>query len=183
MLLQTHGVRPNAILEYQRLAVRAVNLCVSSWDSFVKSLRLYSLGHSYSLGSIIEMLHKRNIIDLSNLNSNTDEPMRAFILRLAEMARLHVLRDLKHHARIPIERAWTLVGVADEWDELEEGQVYGEQFHRTLGNTVAQFCTLSMHRGSVGTWTGVVGRQSLAVPQPYNSSRRWTNCRSHRQAS
>ncbi|PBK99199.1 hypothetical protein ARMGADRAFT_1025474 [Armillaria gallica] len=36
----------------------------------------------------------------------------------------HILREIKHRARIRIPGSYTLIGVSDEWDCLEEGEVY-----------------------------------------------------------
>ncbi|KAH8834885.1 RNA dependent RNA polymerase-domain-containing protein [Flagelloscypha sp. PMI_526] len=40
----------------------------------------------------------------------------------------YILRDIKHRAHIFIPGSYTLIGVADEWDCLEEGEVYAHIF-------------------------------------------------------
>jgi hypothetical protein len=47
-----------------------------------------------------------------------------FYRQMMEYAVHHVLRELKHHARIPIPGAWTLVGVADVHKFLGEGEIF-----------------------------------------------------------
>ncbi len=50
--------------------------------------------------------------------------MGDFYDRMVEITIYHVLRDLKHHARIPVDEGYTLVGVADIHDYLQEGEVF-----------------------------------------------------------
>ena len=59
-----------------------------------------------------------------------------FIRRLLKFAQTHILREIKHEARIPIKEAHQLVGVVDEGPAYEaagvenvyclpEGRIYG----------------------------------------------------------
>jgi hypothetical protein len=41
-----------------------------------------------------------------------------------DLAVQHVLRELKHRARIPVPGSWTLVGIADIHDFLKEGEIF-----------------------------------------------------------
>lgn len=59
--------------------------------------------------------------DHSNPDFSLDDE---FPHRVVAYAVNHVLRELKHHARIPVPESWTLVGIADIHNVLEEGQVF-----------------------------------------------------------
>jgi len=60
----------------------------------------------------------------------TQDDMWPFLERVLSFCANHVLRNLKYRARIPIPGSWMLVGVADEYDLLQEGEIYGECLFR-----------------------------------------------------
>jgi RNA-dependent RNA polymerase len=115
MLLDGLGVPFEAFKYYQDLAIQQTQKSVSSNDTAARMLEGYGLGTSYTVPSVLLQLHKRGIRDLL---SNT------FWKKAMDFAVYHVLRELKNHSRIPIPGAWTLVGVADEHNYLEEGEIY-----------------------------------------------------------
>ena len=78
--------------------------------------RMNGLGDAFRMPSLLLGLHR----DLGLQSSNLDQFLRTTI----EAAEAHCLRELKHHTRVPVQDAWALVGVADEWDFLPEGQIY-----------------------------------------------------------
>ena len=115
MLLDGLGVPFKTFKHYQDLAIKETQESVSSNDTAARMLESYGLGTSYTVPSVLLQLHKRGIRDLL---SNT------FWKKSMDFAVYHVLRELKNHSRIPIPGAWTLVGVADEHNYLEEGEIY-----------------------------------------------------------
>jgi RNA-dependent RNA polymerase len=125
MLLESNGVPKDVFLELQRRAVQEANAAMDSPADFIKVIETYSLGRSFALSSLIHQLASRGIIDFKGFKGQ-DEGVPGFFQRIAKLAISHALRDLKHHARIPVPESYTLVGVADEWNCLEDGQVYGE---------------------------------------------------------
>jgi RNA-dependent RNA polymerase len=54
-------------------------------------------------------------------------------------ARAHALREIKHRAHIPVPDSCTLLGVSDEWDCLQEGEIYATIFDEQTG--VSQYIT------------------------------------------
>lgn len=124
MLLEDNGVKSRIFLEYQRRAVADAKLCMYSAKELARTMEEYSLGSSYAAAAVIRLLDMYELFDLKELKTKTDM-LPGFIRRLSLLTVSHVLRELKNHARIPVHGAWTLVGVADEWDELDEDEVYG----------------------------------------------------------
>jgi hypothetical protein len=124
MLMQTMGTKIGVFLEYQRRAVKAAGRSATSVEAFSSILRDHGLGHHFALVNLLNFLKYWDILDISTLSKDSSF-LQGFLFRLIGIARVHVLRDLKHHARIPLPESWTLVGVADEWDELEEREIYG----------------------------------------------------------
>jgi RNA-dependent RNA polymerase len=112
MILEDRGVKRQSFMSLQNSAVANTRTIHDSLAQFRHVLRLHSLGTSYRLSFIIERL-----VGLG-LDINTKDPEKrldnAFFARLRDFAMTHVLRDIKHSARIPIPNSYLLVGVADE---------------------------------------------------------------------
>ena len=125
-LLESNGVPKEVFLDLQRRAVQEANHAIDSPEDFIKLIDIYGLGHSFALSSLVHKLASRGIIEFSEFKGQDQDPgLLGFFRRIAKLAVSHALRDLKHHARIPVPESYTLVGVADEWNWLEEGEVYG----------------------------------------------------------
>ncbi len=123
MLLETNGIERDIFLNLQRAAVQEAHVVTDTPGDFARLISLYSLGGSFSLVFLLRQLEKRQIFDFSRFKEHSDGIL-GFLQRLALLSKGHILRDLKHHARIPVPDSWTLVGVADEWGGLDEGEVY-----------------------------------------------------------
>lgn len=85
---------------------------------FWKILRDQNLGGSYRLAYLAEKLR------LLGLDLSPEVPEarieNAFFHRLVRFTIHHTLRDIKHGARIPVDKGWLLPGVADEGPAFEK---------------------------------------------------------------
>lgn len=127
MLLESNGVPASCFLELQEMAVETANLTIVTPVDFSSNLKRYDLGRSYGLSTLTQDLVNRQILDFDDFHGKErEESLMGFLRRIAGFARCHILRDLKHHARIPVPGSYTLAGVADEHSYLEEGEVYSE---------------------------------------------------------
>ncbi|KAI0348632.1 RdRP-domain-containing protein [Trametopsis cervina] len=116
MILEALGVPYEVFQELQRRAVANAQTAVESLEKSARLLEGYGLGASYKLTSVMLSLHKLGV----------DPPSYdVFWTRMMDFSINHVLRELKHHARIPVDDAWNLVGVADIHGYLKEGEVFG----------------------------------------------------------
>ena len=115
MVLEGLGVHYDVFKRLQDAAVRDVEETVTSLENAVKTLDQFGLGSSYRLSSTLLQLAKLGV---------TPSIMNDFYDRMIEFTIHHVLRDLKHHARIPVDEGYTLVGVADIHGYLQEGEVF-----------------------------------------------------------
>ncbi|OCH96496.1 RdRP-domain-containing protein [Obba rivulosa] len=115
MLLEGLGVPYEVFQELQDDAVRHVEDSRDSLENAARLLETHGLGSSFRLTSIMLNLHKLGV-----------EPLMqdVFWRQMMDFAVNHVLRELKHHARIPVPNGWTLVGVADVHRFLEEGEIF-----------------------------------------------------------
>ena len=114
MVLEDLGIRYEVFQRLQDAAVRDVKDAATSLENAFKILDQFGLGTSYRLSSTLNHLAK---LDL------TPSIMGDFYDRMIEITIHHILRDLKYHARIPVDEGYTLVGVADIHGYLQEGEV------------------------------------------------------------
>ncbi|KAI8995541.1 RdRP-domain-containing protein [Trametes punicea] len=99
MLLEGLGVPYKVFQSLQDSAVRAVQASVQSLERSARLLEGHGLGASFRLTSTMLGLHK---LGLGPLDGDY------FWQQMMDFAINHVLRELKHHARIPVPDSWTL---------------------------------------------------------------------------
>ncbi|THH20540.1 hypothetical protein EW146_g829 [Bondarzewia mesenterica] len=114
MILEGLGVPYPVFEKLQNDAVQYVEKSTESLEAAGNLFDMFGLGTSFRLSSVLS--------NLSRLGVPTFED--DFYQQMLEFAKHHILRDLKHHARIPVPDGYTLVGVADIHDYLKEGQVF-----------------------------------------------------------
>ena len=115
MLLENLGVPYEVFKALQDTAVRDVQRAVDSLDMAAHTLEAHGLGASFRLSSTMRSLHRLGV------GSFTEDISWQ---RMMNFAVNHVLRELKHHARIPVPNGWTLVGVADHHKYLKENEIF-----------------------------------------------------------
>ena len=114
MVLEGLGVEYEIFKEYQDGAVREAEGARQDFERAGRLLESFGLGASFRLPSIMYHLHKLGV------PMQREDP---FFKHLMDFSINHVLRELKHHARIPI-RGYTLVGVADVHGWLQPNEVF-----------------------------------------------------------
>jgi hypothetical protein len=125
-LLEHLGVAAQHILELQEQAIRQVQTSRSSLETGSALLQQHGLGAPFRLPSLF-----RNIFTLLHLDISLDSDQRSdgiinheLIRECLRSAAAHVLREIKYRARIPVPGSYTLLGVSDEADCLQENQIY-----------------------------------------------------------
>jgi RNA-dependent RNA polymerase len=108
------GVPYSVFEKYQDMIVEHTKASSQLLQSAATLLEAYGLGTSFHLPSIMISLDK---LGISSLNDDFYEMLMQYSIN-------HVLRELKHHARIPIPGAWTLVGVADAHSFLGPEEIF-----------------------------------------------------------
>jgi RNA-dependent RNA polymerase len=122
MVLETLGVPLQPFMELQAQAVKNTEEASSSFELATRLFERHSFGRAFRMASIMSNLHNLEI----DLNSTDQElGLMKFSKRVVDFSVNHILRALKYKARIPVEKAWTLVGVADEWNYLKENEIFG----------------------------------------------------------
>jgi RNA-dependent RNA polymerase len=134
MVLEDRGVKKYSFMALQDMAVADARTIDDSLLQFQRVLKAHSLGGGFRLDFILDQLMKLGL----DLKSRDPEQTldNVFLGRVRHFAMTHVLRDIKHGARIPIPNSWLLVGVADEGPAyvnagyenvyvLKKGKIYG----------------------------------------------------------
>ncbi|KAH8102595.1 RNA dependent RNA polymerase-domain-containing protein [Cristinia sonorae] len=115
MILEGLGVPFETFQTLQRTAVTNAQRSMDSLARAAQLLEAYGLGMSFQLTSVMISLEKLGLGSLF---------WDSFWQQMMTFAIHHVLRELKHHARIPVPDAYNLVGVADIHGWLEEGEIF-----------------------------------------------------------
>lgn len=114
MILEDRGVKKQSFLSLQNLAVADARTIHDSLKQFRTVLRAHSLGGSYRLSFIIDRLIDLGLEIGPEASDANTKLNNEFLVRVRYFAMTHVLREIKHSARIKIPKSYLLVGVADE---------------------------------------------------------------------
>ncbi|KZT74711.1 RdRP-domain-containing protein [Daedalea quercina L-15889] len=115
MLLEGLGVPYDVFQSLQDDAVRDAQESTESLERSARLLEAYGLGASYRITSTMLSLHRLCVGPLTK---------DIFWQQMMDFAVNHVLRELKHRAHIPVPNGWTLVGAADHYGYLREGEIF-----------------------------------------------------------
>ncbi|KAH0559780.1 hypothetical protein GP486_003706 [Trichoglossum hirsutum] len=113
-ILEDLGVEHDIFLELQARAVEKLRRTTLSPINAANFLERNTVGRGARLPLLIERLN-----DL-RLSFSEDYFLRSAV----ELAVLYQLRELKHRSRILVEEGYTLYGIMDETNFLEEGEIY-----------------------------------------------------------
>ena len=129
-MLEDRKVPPDVFLKIQADALADIEGAQESIATACRFLHANGLAWGFSLRYVLEQLGKLGFdlrkrpdvarIDDDPTDANNPEEWvlnNKFMLSTLKFAEFHVLRDIKHRARIPIKDSHVLVGVADEGPE------------------------------------------------------------------
>lgn len=117
-ILEDLKIPAQIFLDAQVQAIQKIEGSRASFRASAKLLEREGLGISSKFSKIL-----RRFSSLMGTDQ-TDYIGSRFIHDCLDLAVIECLRSLKYRARIPLEGSYTLVGVADEDQYLQEGQVY-----------------------------------------------------------
>ncbi|KIJ69127.1 hypothetical protein HYDPIDRAFT_23984 [Hydnomerulius pinastri MD-312] len=111
-VLEDRGAPMAAFVKLQEEAVAKARMAHDSVDRFAGLLESHQLCFNYRLPEILRRLSTLGLeLKPNHLQKPIDTP---FLIQLRAIAISHVLRSVKHEARIPIPKSYMFVGVADE---------------------------------------------------------------------
>ncbi|KAG8890412.1 hypothetical protein FRB98_008447 [Tulasnella sp. 332] len=126
-LLETLGVKSGILHVLLDDALEAIKEALESATATARLLSDYHLGESFGVPSLLNMLDRYGMSTLLASDKMLQEARN--------YALYHVQRDMKYKANIPVPDAYTLVGIADVHDVLEEGQIYDGDMYNLIDLT------------------------------------------------
>jgi RNA-dependent RNA polymerase len=160
VLLEYLGASNDRIMELQDRSIDEAQSMRHSFLNASKVLQQHGLGTSFHLPSLL-----RNMSTILNLKiyGETDEDSlyNDLIANTLHCAETHILRELKYRAHIAVPGSFTLLGVSDEWDCLDEGEIFATVhdektgLYKEITGTVAITRSPQIHPGDVQTVTAV----------------------------
>jgi hypothetical protein len=126
VLLEYLGVEAQDIIDLQQQAIHQVETSRSSLVMGSALLQQHGLGASFRLPSLFTNIHTLLHLDISVESDQGADGIlnHELVHECLRSAAAHVLADIKYRARIPVPGSYTLLGVSDEADCLEEKQIY-----------------------------------------------------------
>src|ERR1700733_10825473 len=106
MVLEDRGVKKEAFIDLQDAAKAETYLSQDSLTNFRRLPKSHSLGNKFHLSFILEQLHLLGL-DLQN-NADKRAIESGLLRRLLRCSMVHVLREIKFKARIPVPNSYQL---------------------------------------------------------------------------
>ncbi|KAK0218131.1 RdRP-domain-containing protein [Armillaria fumosa] len=160
-LLEHHEVPHKSFKDLQDRAIAEVRQIKKSLDAAATTFTHHGLGASFHLESLFRNIARILQMELSEDLDSESGVHYGLLKTVIAYGATHILREIKHRARIRVPGSYTLIGVSDEWNCLEEGQVYATIFDpRTNGRVAVEGRVLltrspQIHPGDVQFATAV----------------------------
>ncbi|KAF7306444.1 RdRP-domain-containing protein [Mycena indigotica] len=122
-MLEHHGVSKKSFMDLQKSAIDEVHGMKYSLKQASKIFSQHGLGQSYRLPSLFNNIYHQLKLEVGDW-SDTSVLHHQLIKTAIAFATMHILREIKHRGHILVPGSYTLIGVVDEWDCLEEGEIY-----------------------------------------------------------
>ncbi|KAK0188748.1 RdRP-domain-containing protein [Armillaria mellea] len=123
-LLEHHAVPHKSFEDLQDRAISEVRQIKKSLDAAANTFTHHGLGASFHLESLFRNMARILQVELSE-ELDSESGIHYGLLKTAvAYGATHILREIKHRARIRVPGSYTLIGVSDEWDCLQEGEIY-----------------------------------------------------------
>ncbi|SJL03501.1 uncharacterized protein ARMOST_06857 [Armillaria ostoyae] len=136
-LLEHHKVPHKSFKDLQDRAIDEVRQIKKSLDAAATTFTHHGLGASFRLESLFRNIAGTLQVELSEDRDSPSGVHYGLLKTVIAYGVTHILREIKHRARIRVPGSYTLIGVSDEWDCLDEGQVYVTIFDPRTNEHVA----------------------------------------------
>lgn len=163
-LLEFLGASSGHILELQSNSIAEAKSVRHSLSDASKVLHQHGIGASFKLPSLVH-----NINTILHLDLRTEDGQEEYhsdlLMNSLDCAETHVLRELKYRAHIAVPGSFTLYGVSDEWNCLEEGEIYAtvlderKDIRQAITGRVGITRSPQIHPGDVQIATAVRRRE------------------------
>ncbi|PBK99194.1 RdRP-domain-containing protein [Armillaria gallica] len=136
-LLEHHEVPHQSFTDLQDRAINEIRQIKKSLDAAATTFTHHGLGASFHLEYLFRNMARTLQVELSEDLDSASGVHYGLLKTVIAYGATHILREIKHRARIRIPGSYTLIGVSDEWDCLDEGQVYVTIFDPRTNERVA----------------------------------------------
>ncbi|KAG8932252.1 hypothetical protein FRC02_001392 [Tulasnella sp. 418] len=120
---ETLGVPAQAFIKLQDAAVDEIQTATESIFKCARLLEVHGVGGAFRVTSVL--LNLKNRLNMDFLHQEAKYTLDdSFLNQAIEFATNHILRVMKHKARIPVKGSYTLVGVIDEHKYLKPNEVF-----------------------------------------------------------
>ncbi|KDQ54925.1 hypothetical protein JAAARDRAFT_693519 [Jaapia argillacea MUCL 33604] len=132
LLLEHLGVDGQYLFLLQQNAIAEVSTVRTCLPDASRAFSQHGLGASFRLPSLFQNLRSQLNLDLKV----TGRPVirHQLVDSCLWFGVTHILREIKYRARIPVPGSYTLIGVPDEWDCLNEGEIFATIFDPRTGD-------------------------------------------------
>ena len=144
-IMEDLQVTPEAFLDLQESAVEELRRTTFSPLKAADFLERNHVGQHAHISWLLRKLHATNLPSL-------EDP---FIRDVVEVSTLVQLRELKHRSRIPVEEGVTLYGIMDEFNLLEEGEIYCRTDQHVVEGKVTITRAPALHPGDIQYATAI----------------------------
>ena len=168
VLLEFLGASSERVLELQDRSINEAQSIQRSFMNASKVLHQHGLGTSFHLPSLLRNMSTILNLKIYDERVESDEAESLYndlIANTLHCAETHILRELKYRAHIAVPGSFTLLGVSDEWDCLDEGEIFATVYdektklYQEITGTVAITRSPQIHPGDVQTVTAVRRRE------------------------
>ena len=144
-IMEDLQVTPEAFLDLQESAVEELRRTTVSPLKAADFLERNHVGQNAHISWLLRKLHAINLPSLKD----------PFVRDVVEVSTLVQLRELKHRSRIPVEGGVTLYGIMDEFNLLEEGEIYCRTDQHVVEGKVTITRSPALHPGDFQLATAI----------------------------
>jgi RNA-dependent RNA polymerase len=128
VLLEHHGVEKASIIALQTSAICEIQTIRKSFSQATKLFMQNGLGASFHLPSLFNNTLKFLKLEVAD-KPTSGGLCNKLVNDALYCAASHALREIKYRAHIIVPGSVTLIGVSDEWNCLEEGEIYATVYN------------------------------------------------------
>lgn len=154
-LLEFLGASITHIKALQDASIDEASSLHNSYDDASNVLQQHGLGASFHLPSLFNNVNKILGLSLKPDDDQEGQYCSELLTNSLLCAKTHILRELKYRAHIAVPGSYTVFGVSDEWNCLEEGEVFAtiydekKKIYQEITGRIAITRSPQIHPGDV----------------------------------
>ncbi|KAF9243729.1 RdRP-domain-containing protein [Melanogaster broomeanus] len=161
VVMEYLGLNTERVIELQDRSINEARSIRTSLKDASKVLQQHGMGTSFHLPSLFRNMSSILQLKIGGEMDDDTNLYNDLIVNSLHCAETHILRELKYRAHIAVPGSFTLLGVSDEWDCLDEGEIYATVqdektgLYQEITGEVAITRSPQIHPGDVQVVTAV----------------------------